>query len=275
MATRTKETKKMNRIHACLLAGSVATILLGCGATAEVGSEADELRAELASETVLHEFESGGDKVKISSFTAVDHSRTLMMQVDGSAFRPLVVDRLLAESGVLTFLEIFKTLAPSGLSPDSALIQSHAGEALALGRETAAVVAVTFDALRGIEKSITTTACSQFAFPPVADYTWVTGVDNNKSGGTITYIAGDSTFMTSHFTGSAVCKANDTGTVQETNLWSFSQTAPLNYTPFTTLGPNQMKGWYMPAGSSRKYAAGGYSTTGGTHHGRVGALIPQ
>jgi hypothetical protein len=266
--------EEMNGIHACLLAGGVAATLLGCGATGEVGSEAGEPQVELASETVLHEFESGGDKVKISSFTGADESRTLMMQVDGSAFRPLVVDRLLAETGVLTFLEIFKALAPSGQSPGSALIQSHAGEALALGRETAAVVAVTFDALRGIEKSITTTACSQFAFPPVADYTWVTGVDNTKSGTSTTYIGNDPYFMTSHFTGSAICKANDSGSAQESNWWSFS-TVGWNSTTPTTLGANQMKGWYMPAGSARKYAASGVSGSGSQHHGRVGALIPQ
>jgi hypothetical protein len=263
----------MNRIHACLLAGGVATTLLGCGAMAEIGSESGELQAELASETVLHEFESGGDKIKISSFTGADDSRTLMMQVDGSAFRPLVVDRLLGESGVLTFLEIFNALAPAGQSPDPALVQNHAREALALGRDTEAILAVRFDALRGIEKSITTAACSAFAFPPVAEHTWVTGVDDYKRS-SVTYIGGDSTFMTSHFTGSAVCKANDTGTVGEANLWSFNQTS-WNYTTPTTLGPNQMKGWYMPAGSPRRYGALASSTTGGTHHGRVGALIPQ
>jgi hypothetical protein len=254
----------------------IASALIGCGSEAE---PANGPVGEVASEAIHHEFQSGGDKVKISSFFGADGSETLMMRVEGSTFRSLVADRLLEKAGPLTFLELFRELAPAGATPDAALVASHAVEAAALGRAGDSVVDIDFDPSEGIEK-VSTSACTSFAFPAVSGYTWTTGSKNFVHDTTYTYPGNDSSFMTSQFTGSAICSWSQIGSyVTEQNMWSFNQTS-WNYTTATTLNGDTMVGWYMPAGSSRRYGAKGWSgkNINGVwqdHHARAGALLPN
>lgn len=232
--------------------------------------------AVVAEQTVLHTVETGGETIQISKFTTPEGQEAIMMREEGSAYQQPLLDALLEEHGPLTTLETIYALEPDAETPHQAILDVHAKEAAALGRTDLAVQRVQFDVDAAVEKSFSTTACSNAAYPnPGANYTWtLKGSRNSVDGFTFTCLNNNCSVMTSDYTISRICNDADT-TVQERNAWDLDATNPWNTTAWTNVPVGTSVGWYMVAGASRRYSADGNSAAGKRYHARSGAKTPR
>jgi hypothetical protein len=227
----------------------------------------------VAQQALLHRLEVGGESIEFSQFTSEDGQTIVMVREEGPSNQYPLVNALLDAHGELTTLEMFRALAGKGAVAHAALVASHDEEALAMGREETSVREIAFDVNRAVRK-ISASACdaAAYPYPGTLDWHWTDkGKRDNVDGFTYTCLKNDCGYMTTRQTTSRICNDSNT-TIQERNAWDFDLASPWNTTPWADLPVNTSVGWFMPAGTSRRYSADGNSAAGKKYHARSGAL---
>lgn len=126
--------------------------MAACGPVEEPSAEPVKPGVEVQ-DTILAEVDVGYGTVRFHEFTAPGGNKTLAIQELAPATLAKTPMDALQESGGLTSLEVFKAVAPER-EPPQALVDSHAQEALAMGREDTRVLQARFDKDAAVEKSI-------------------------------------------------------------------------------------------------------------------------
>lgn len=244
-------------------------ILPGCGASSPP-DEMSERTTDPGEEVLLHEFEAAGDSIQIVKVVDSEGREAVLTRDEGTLGRALVMDALIEEHGTLTSLEAFHALAPEGTVPAQSLQQAHEVEARALGRADVSIHEVVLNT--ALMDKISASSCSSLAFPHVTGKIWsYQSYKNSVSGFNYACLGGDCTLMKACYTASHVCNDSNAN-VSERNAYDFDDQNPWNVTNWRSLAPNQHAGWYMPAGSLRRYSADGNSASGKNYHLRSGML---
>ncbi len=150
-----------HRTYLSVTAGLALLAVSGCsGSTLDAGELGDEAAVTNESDSVqevpvgpraevLHQFTVQGTKYVMA---AGDGNSVMTMATSPSFAQPMPHERLLAEYGPLTQLEIYLALAPDGEPPRELLLDYHNVEAEAMGRADPSVETVRFDPDAPVEK---------------------------------------------------------------------------------------------------------------------------